>query len=297
MAQPMAQPMARGARHRREHEAPRRALHLELVQPRAQAVAVQRRGGGLGRDEHADLARHGRALEEDVLEDFRHVERRGAQGEGDCAIGTTTAEMAAGAAVAVAGAPAVEGADVLWSDVIVAGAGGSSDAAECAICLSEVEECAICLSEMGAGDLVLQLPCGHEFHLACFEGWEAVRAHAKQGRPTCPLCKAELSGSGDRQPAGPPCAEGQTNTVADTGRLAPPTALEVDAAAAASPTAAAAAASVAASSSAVAGGGHGGVVAGGGYGGGHGGGHGGEPSRWSRPAAFRHLGWACSYLP
>lgn len=208
----------------------------------------------------------------------------GAQGKGGCAIGTTTAEMAAGAAVAGAGAPAVDGADVLWSDVVVAGAGGSSDVAECAICLSEVEECAICLSEMGAGDLVLQLPCGHEFHLACFEGWEAVRAHAKQGRPTCPLCKADLSGSGDKQPAGLQCAEGQTNTVADTGRLAPPTALEVDAAAAATPTAAAAAASVTASSSAVAGGGHGG-------------GHGGEPSRWSRPAAFRHLGWACSYLP
>ena len=214
----------------------------------------------------------------------------GAQGEGGaCAVGTTTAEMAAGAAVAGAVAVAAAGADVLWSDLVVAGA-DSSGVAECAICLREVDECAICLSEMGAGDLVLQLPCCHEFHLACFRGWEAVRAHTKQGRPTCPLCKADLSGSGGKQSVGPPCAEGQTGTVAPLGRQAPPTALEDgathDAAAAATPTAAVAAASAAASSSAAAGGGHGG-------------GRRGEPSRWSRPAAFRHWhpGWACSYLP
>ena len=48
------------------------------------------------------------------------------------------------------------------------------------------------------------LPCAHEFHLSCFKGWESVLASSKQGRPACPLCKAEL--------VPPPKADGSRHT-------------------------------------------------------------------------------------
>ncbi len=33
------------------------------------------------------------------------------------------------------------------------------------------EDCAICLSEMPSGTNVLQLPCGHEYHIKCIKRW------------------------------------------------------------------------------------------------------------------------------
>ena len=169
-----------------------------------------------------------------------------------------------------------------------------------------VPECAICLSELMAGEIVLLLPCGHEFHMPCFKGWEEVRARAKQGRPTCPLCKADLSGgksgqSGGRQPAIPPSAEGQTGTAEPFGRQAPPISVEGEATAAIAlpPTtvtvtasaAASPATSAATSSSAAAG------ITGGRSGRGEHGRHGDDPPHRGRSAALRHLSWAGSYLP
>lgn len=65
-------------------------------------------------------------------------------------------------------------------------------------CRKVEESCCICLSEFNCGETIRVLPnCNHEFHLACFDQWATTFAtsserrtcHAKQGRPTCPLCK------------------------------------------------------------------------------------------------------------
>lgn len=45
--------------------------------------------------------------------------------------------------------------------------------------------CCICLDEYSAGDTVLTLPCGHEFHKACITPWLTQR------KRVCPLCKRD----------------------------------------------------------------------------------------------------------
>jgi hypothetical protein len=59
-------------------------------------------------------------------------------------------------------------------------------------------ECAFCLCDVQPGEVVMMLPCHHEFHASCFKAWELVRINTRQGPPTCPLCKADLVGS-DKQ--------------------------------------------------------------------------------------------------
>ena len=50
--------------------------------------------------------------------------------------------------------------------------------------LSGGENCSICLEKLSKAKLVLQLPCKHCFHCACFRKWEKVSE-------TCPLCRKE----------------------------------------------------------------------------------------------------------
>merc|ERR1719336_3143881 len=47
-------------------------------------------------------------------------------------------------------------------------------------------ECYICLEEFAVGDSIRSLPCGHEFHCHCVDGW-LNRA------PSCPLrCRHDI---------------------------------------------------------------------------------------------------------
>ncbi|OAA63298.1 PA domain containing protein [Niveomyces insectorum RCEF 264] len=47
-------------------------------------------------------------------------------------------------------------------------------------------ECVVCLEEYVAGDRIMSLPCGHEFHAACITPWLTTR------RRTCPICKGDV---------------------------------------------------------------------------------------------------------
>ncbi|CAK7269912.1 hypothetical protein SEPCBS57363_003836 [Sporothrix epigloea] len=47
-------------------------------------------------------------------------------------------------------------------------------------------ECVVCLDEYVAGDRVMCLPCGHEFHESCITPWLVTR------RRTCPICKSDV---------------------------------------------------------------------------------------------------------
>lgn len=47
-------------------------------------------------------------------------------------------------------------------------------------------ECVVCLEDYVAGDRVMSLPCGHEFHEACITPWLTTR------RRTCPICKGDI---------------------------------------------------------------------------------------------------------
>ncbi|CAK7235681.1 hypothetical protein SBRCBS47491_009378 [Sporothrix bragantina] len=47
-------------------------------------------------------------------------------------------------------------------------------------------ECVVCLDEYVAGDRVMSLPCGHEFHESCITPWLTTR------RRTCPICKSDV---------------------------------------------------------------------------------------------------------
>jgi hypothetical protein len=64
-------------------------------------------------------------------------------------------------------------------------------------------QCAICLCEFEEGDSLMQLPCEHDFHGECINGW------MKQHR-TCPLCRFILF-------VPPPQPEGQAS-----GSVPPP---------------------------------------------------------------------------
>ncbi|CAK7268198.1 hypothetical protein SEPCBS119000_002940 [Sporothrix epigloea] len=48
------------------------------------------------------------------------------------------------------------------------------------------DECVVCLDEYVAGDRVMCLPCGHEFHESCITPWLVTR------RRTCPICKSDV---------------------------------------------------------------------------------------------------------
>lgn len=47
-------------------------------------------------------------------------------------------------------------------------------------------ECVVCLEDYVAGDRVMSLPCGHEFHAMCITPWLTTR------RRTCPICKSDV---------------------------------------------------------------------------------------------------------
>ncbi|EFX04951.1 PA domain containing protein [Grosmannia clavigera kw1407] len=54
-------------------------------------------------------------------------------------------------------------------------------------------ECVVCLEDYVAGDRIMSLPCGHEFHASCIIPWLTTR------RRTCPICKGDIvrASSGD----------------------------------------------------------------------------------------------------
>ena len=50
---------------------------------------------------------------------------------------------------------------------------------------SEIEVCAICLEPLFNGEDMLELDCGHKFHLKCLGGW-------LERKNQCPICKAPV---------------------------------------------------------------------------------------------------------
>lgn len=73
-------------------------------------------------------------------------------------------------------------------------------------------ECAVCLEPFEPGDEIRMLPCKHEFHASCVDGWfkrtldkriPAAEGDAEQkdAVPTCPLCKAVVVPQDARQDA------------------------------------------------------------------------------------------------
>lgn len=58
------------------------------------------------------------------------------------------------------------------------------------------ETCVICIEVYEAGDVVRELPCGHEFHVDCIDPWLA-------DHHTCPLCKLDILESSVTPPSSP----------------------------------------------------------------------------------------------
>ncbi|KAL1914672.1 uncharacterized protein VTP21DRAFT_8083 [Calcarisporiella thermophila] len=50
----------------------------------------------------------------------------------------------------------------------------------------EPEECAVCLEDYVDGDELRVMPCKHEFHVSCIDGWLMTR------KRTCPICKGDV---------------------------------------------------------------------------------------------------------
>lgn len=48
------------------------------------------------------------------------------------------------------------------------------------------ETCPICLDEFTIGEVINELPCGHNYHILCIQPWLQHRS------PECPLCKADV---------------------------------------------------------------------------------------------------------
>jgi hypothetical protein len=52
-----------------------------------------------------------------------------------------------------------------------------------------VDQCAICLADVGPNTNLVQLPCGHAFHVTCCGRWLTEKGrHAKGKKQCCPLC-------------------------------------------------------------------------------------------------------------
>lgn len=52
---------------------------------------------------------------------------------------------------------------------------------------NEPEECVICIEEFQNDALIRILPCGHEYHVACIDGWLTRR------KKFCPICKRDIT--------------------------------------------------------------------------------------------------------
>ncbi|CAD6233304.1 unnamed protein product [Miscanthus lutarioriparius] len=82
------------------------------------------------------------------------------------------------------------------------GGDGSSSASGSAAGTTSAADCAVCLSELADGEKVRALPgCGHVFHVDCVDAW-------LRSRNTCPVCRAEVR---------PKATAGRTRAVAASG--------------------------------------------------------------------------------
>ncbi|KAF2861541.1 hypothetical protein K470DRAFT_256909 [Piedraia hortae CBS 480.64] len=85
-----------------------------------------------------------------------------------------------------------KGSSVYSSQEISAGAtsrmgGQRSEERKMAKLLSSQKECAVCLDDYVSGlSRVMQLPCGHGFHVECITPWLTTK------RRTCPICKGDV---------------------------------------------------------------------------------------------------------
>ncbi|CAD6341414.1 unnamed protein product [Miscanthus lutarioriparius] len=86
------------------------------------------------------------------------------------------------------------------------GGDGSSSASGSAAGTTSAADCAVCLSELADGEKVRALPgCGHVFHVDCVDAW-------LRSRNTCPVCRAEVrpkaTAGADARPSPPPALIG-----------------------------------------------------------------------------------------
>ncbi|KAF5837924.1 hypothetical protein DUNSADRAFT_3701, partial [Dunaliella salina] len=71
--------------------------------------------------------------------------------------------------------------------------GLAKEAEEWARC-QEGEPCSVCLSLFGAGEVAVELPCGHDFHEGCILPW-------LQDHHTCPTCRGPLPLEDETRPS------------------------------------------------------------------------------------------------
>lgn len=51
--------------------------------------------------------------------------------------------------------------------------------------------CSICIEAYEEQDLIVTMPCGHQYHKPCIYPW--LKSNIDCGnKPTCPMCKEEL---------------------------------------------------------------------------------------------------------
>lgn len=68
--------------------------------------------------------------------------------------------------------------------------------------LFDQPECPVCLDPFEQTRTVVSVNCGHKFHRCCLEEWKrssvaiAIANRVARPVPTCPLCRAELAGTG-----------------------------------------------------------------------------------------------------
>ena len=70
---------------------------------------------------------------------------------------------------------------------------------------SKALQCAICIMDYETGDVIKELPCGHEFHSDCIDKWLPLKK-------ICPLCRHDITKPSDSGFAAPSAMHRQNST-------------------------------------------------------------------------------------